>query len=77
VIVPASSSSLGLRDLGSGPAARRVAHIIIERSPVGLVLLHAALPHALVLDDQIDQTPSQGRITTKITHAALAQPPMS
>ena len=42
---------------GSGPAARRVAHVIVELSPLGLSLLHAALPHPVVLGDQIDQHP--------------------
>ena len=45
VSAPASSSSLALA-LGSGPAARRVAHLIVERLPLGHRLVHAALPHA-------------------------------
>src|SRR4051812_2342347 len=48
---------LGLRDLGGGPAAGRVAHIVVELVPLGLRLLDAALPHPVVLDDQIDQHP--------------------
>ena len=48
---------LGLRDLGSGPSARRVAHIIVELPPLGLRLLDAALAHPVMLDDQIHQHP--------------------
>src|SRR3954449_1250592 len=48
---------LGLRDLGGGPAARRVAHIVVELLPLRLHLFDAALPHPIVLDDQIDQHP--------------------
>jgi hypothetical protein len=52
---------LGLRDLGSGPPAGRLARTIVERLPLSQRLLRAALPHPVMLGDQIDQHPEPGQ----------------
>jgi hypothetical protein len=54
VIVPESSSSLALAISPADPP-RRLAHVLVELILLSLGLLRAALAHAVVLGDQIDQ----------------------